>query len=76
MNGSIIIGKFEKQLLESCIEKPLSWYWLKKEVEMKWTQGDEELQSFLSRANNLHPSIKFAHEIANTTISFLDTFSS
>ena len=43
---------------------------------MKWIQGDEELQSFLSRANNIHPSIKFTHKIANTTISFLDTLSS
>ena len=40
---------------------------------MKWTQSDEELQNFLSRANNQHPSIKFTHEISNTTISFLDT---
>ena len=39
-------------------------------------KSDEELQNFLSRANNLHPSIKFTHEISNTTISFLDTSSS
>ena len=43
---------------------------------MKWTQSDEELQSFLSRTNNLHLSIKFTHEIYNTTISLLDTSSS
>ena len=42
---------------------------------MKWTQSDEELQSFLSRTNNLHPSIKFTHEIYSTTISLLDTSS-
>jgi hypothetical protein len=46
------------------------------DVNMKWTQSDEELQSFLSRTNNLHPSIKFTHEIYNTTISLLDTSSS
>jgi hypothetical protein len=33
-------------------------------------------RDFLSRANNLHLSIKFTHEISNTTISFLDTSSS
>jgi hypothetical protein len=43
MNGSIIMGKFEKQLLESSIERQISWYRFIKEVEMKWTQGDEEL---------------------------------
>jgi peptide-methionine (R)-S-oxide reductase len=64
------------QLLESSIEKPLSWYRFIDDVDMKWTQSDEELLNFLSRANNLHPSIKFTHEISNTTISFLDTSSS
>ena len=51
------MGKFEKQLLESSIERPLSWYRLIDGVDMKWTQSEEELQNFLSRANNLHPSM-------------------
>ena len=38
---------------------------------MKWTQSDEELHSFLSRTNNLHPSIKFTHEIYYTTSTLL-----
>jgi hypothetical protein len=57
------MGKFEKQLLESSI---VSWYRLIDDMEMK----------FLSPVNNLHPSIKFTHEVSNTTISFLDTSSS
>ena len=74
--ANTFMGKFEKQLLESSIERPLSWYRSIDDVDMKWTQGDEELQNFLSCVNNLHPSIKFTHEISNTTISFLDTSSS
>ena len=74
--ANTFMEKFEKQLLESSIERPLSWYRFIDDVDMKWTQSDEELQNFLSRANNLHPSIKFTHEISNTTISFLDTSSS
>jgi hypothetical protein len=74
--ANTFMGKFEKQLLESSIERPLSWYRIIDDVDMKWTQSDEELQNFLSRANNLHPSIKFTHEISNTSISFLDTSSS
>ena len=74
--ANICMGKLEKQLLESSIERPLSWYRFIDDVDMKWTQNDEELQNFLSRDNNLHPSIKFTHEISNTTISFLDTSSS
>jgi peptide-methionine (R)-S-oxide reductase len=74
--ANIFMGKFEKQLLEWSIERPLSWYRSIDDMDMRWTQSDEELQNFLSRANNLHPSIKFTHEISNTTISFLDTSSS
>ena len=66
----------KKKLLESFIERPLSWYRLINDVDMKWTQIDEELQNVLFQANDLHPSIKFTHEISNTTISFLDTSSS
>jgi hypothetical protein len=69
--ANTFMGKFE-----SSIERPLSWYRFIDDVDMKWTQRDEELQNFLSRVNNLHPSIKFTHEISNTTISFLDTSSS
>ena len=57
-------------------ESPNRLYRFIDDVDMKWTQSDEELQNFLSRANNLHRSIKFTHEISNTTISFLDTSSS
>jgi hypothetical protein len=74
--ANICMRKLEKQLLESSIERLLSWYRFIDDVDMKWTQSDEELQNFLYRTNNLHPSIKFTHEISNTTISFLNTSSS
>jgi peptide-methionine (R)-S-oxide reductase len=73
--ANIFMGKLEKQLFESSIERLCSWYRFIDDVDMKWTQSDEELQNFLSRANNLHPSIKFTYEKSNTTISFLDTSS-
>jgi hypothetical protein len=52
--ANIFMGKLEKQLLELSIERPLSWYRFIDDVDMKWTQNDEELQNFLSRDNNLH----------------------
>jgi hypothetical protein len=67
---------WKKQLLESSIERPLSWYRLIDDVDMKWTQIEEELHNFLFQANNLHPAIKFIYEISNTTIFILDTSSS
>ena len=73
--ANIFMGKLEKQLLESSIERPLSWYRFIDDVDMKGTQSNEELQNLRSRANDLHPSIKFTHEIYSTTISLLDTSS-
>ena len=55
----IHMGKCEKQLLESTIERTLSWYRFIDDVDMKWAQSDEELQNFLSRANNLHRTLPF-----------------
>jgi hypothetical protein len=40
---------------------------------MKWTHGDKELVEFLEHANNIHPFIKFTHEVSKTKMSFLDT---
>ncbi|XP_071153486.1 uncharacterized protein [Mytilus edulis] len=73
--ANIFMGKFEKQLLECSIEKPLSWYRFIDDVDMKWDKGDQKLQTFITNANNQHPTIKFTHETSNSTINFLDTSS-
>jgi hypothetical protein len=51
--ANIFMGKFEKQLLEWSIERPLSWYRSIDDMDMRWTQSDEELQNFLSRHGRL-----------------------
>ncbi|XP_071144979.1 uncharacterized protein [Mytilus edulis] len=73
--ANIFMGKFEKQLLECSIEKPLSWYRFIDDVDMKWEKGDQKLETFITNANNQHPTIKFTHETSNSTINFLDTSS-
>jgi hypothetical protein len=40
---------------------------------MKWIHSDKELDEFFKHANNIHPSIKFTHEVSKTKMSFLDT---
>lgn len=74
--ANIFMGKLEKELLQSSIERPLSWYRFIDDVDMKWIHTDEGLQNFITRANNIHPSIKFTYEISKSSISFLDTSSS
>ena len=45
------MGKFEKELLESSIEKPLSCNRFIDDVVMKWTHDEEELNNFIKGAN-------------------------
>ncbi|XP_071139779.1 uncharacterized protein [Mytilus edulis] len=74
--ANIFMGKLEKQLLETSIEKPLSWFRFIDDVDMKWNKSDEDLVTFITHANNIHPSIKFTHEKSKFKIAFLDTSSS
>ncbi len=39
---------------------------------MVFDHGEEELLRFLDHINNLHPTIKFAHEYSRNSINFLD----
>lgn len=66
------IGKFEKELHESLIEKPLALYRFIDDGDMNWAHDEEELNTFITRANNQHLSIKFTRETSTTNISFLD----
>ncbi|XP_063403776.1 uncharacterized protein LOC134687402 [Mytilus trossulus] len=71
--ANIFMGKLKKQLLETSIEKPLSWFRFIDDVDMKWNKSDEDLDTFITHANNIHPSIKFTHEKSKPKIAFLDT---
>ncbi|XP_071149150.1 atrial natriuretic peptide receptor 1-like [Mytilus edulis] len=53
--ANIFMGKLEKQLLESSIEKPLSWFRFIDDVDMKWNKSDDDLDTFITHAYNIHP---------------------
>ena len=71
--ANIFMGKLEKQILETAEKQPLSWFRFIDDVDMKWTETEEELDNFVKHANSVHPAIKFTHEISKTQITFLDT---
>ena len=37
-----------------------------------WTGTDEQLMSFMTKINSLHPTIKFTHEADDNELTFLD----
>lgn len=71
--ANIFMGELEERLLQTSPTQPLSWFRFIDDVDMKWVHSDEELQDFFNHANNIHPSIKFTHEVSDTKMSFLDT---
>ena len=72
--ANIFMGKLEKLIIQSAPHKPLSWFCFIDDVDMKWTESEENLNRFFDHANNVHPTIKFTHETSRNNISFLDTY--
>ena len=68
------MGKLEKLIIQSAPHKPLSWFRFIDDVDMKWTESEENLNHFFDHANNVYPTIKFTHETSRNNISFLDTY--
>jgi hypothetical protein len=59
-------------IIQSAPHKPLSWFRFIDDVDMKWTETEENLNRFFDHANNVHPTIDFTHETSRNNISFLD----
>ena len=73
--ANIFMGRLERRLLMSVPLKPYLWLRFIDDVDMQWCHSIAELESFLDRANNFHPSIKFTSEVSNDNHVFLDTVS-
>jgi hypothetical protein len=69
--ANFFMGKLEKLIIQSAPHKPLSWFRFIDDVDMKWTESEENLNRFFDHANNVHPTIKFTHETSRNNISFM-----
>ena len=72
--ANIFMGKLEQLIIQSAPYKPISWFRFIDEVDMKWTESEEDLIRFFDHANYVHPTIRFTHETSRNNISFLDTY--
>ena len=52
-----IMGKLEKLIIQSAPHKPLSWFRFIDDVDMKWTESEENLNRFFDPSKNVHPTI-------------------
>ena len=72
--ANIFMGKHEILIMQSPPYKLVSCFRFIDDVDMQWTESEENLNRFFDHVNKLHPTIKFTHETSRNNISFLDTY--
>ena len=71
--ANIFMAKIEKEILrQSCI-KPTFWKRFIDDIISVWDTSRNEIEEFLLKEHNFHPTIKFTAEISETDTTFLDT---
>jgi hypothetical protein len=71
---NIFMEKHEILIMQSAPYIPVSWFRFIDDVDMKWTESEENLKRFFDHVNKVHPAIEFTHETFRNNISFLDTY--
>ena len=66
------MGKFEQDFLLRQHIPPLVWWRYIDDIFLIWPHSREELDSFISRLNQAHNTIKFTSDISETSVNFLD----
>ena len=69
----VFMAHIEKQLLAASPFKPTLWKRFIDDIFSVWTISEQEINDFVSFANNLHPTIKFTCDMSSERIVFLDT---
>ena len=71
--ANIFMAKIEKEILGQSSIKPIFWKRFIDDVISAWDTSKNEIEEFLLKANNFHPTIKFTAEISETETTFLYT---
>ena len=70
--ANIFMAKIEKEMLGQRIIKPIFWKRFINNIILVWDTSRNEIEEFLLKTNNFHPTIKFTAEISETETTFLD----
>ena len=66
------MDQVETEFLKMQKHTPLVWFHYIDNVFFIWTHGKEKLSLFLEDLYNLHPNIRFSHEVSKESTHFLD----
>ena len=73
--ANLFMGNFEQLAIENAPLKPFVWWRYIDDIFMIWTEGEDNLKTFINYLNSIHPTIKFTHEYSNSSnqsLPFLD----
>ena len=70
--ANLFLTKFEKVALLRVPFQPYIWWRFIDDIFMIWTHSLDDLQTFTTYLNNIHPIIKFTSNYSFTSIPFLD----
>ncbi len=71
--ANLVMGDFEDKFVYTYPLKPLIWYRFIDDIFMIWTHGPSALNAFITHLNSVHRTLKFTHEVSDSSLSFLDT---
>ena len=71
--ANIFMSAVETEILSLSKTKPLRWKRYIDDIFSLWNVDKEEIEEFITLANQHHPTIKFTAEISDKEINFLDT---
>ena len=69
---NLFLTKFETDVLSRAPSQPHTWWRYIDDIFMIWTHSVDDLRTFTTYLNNIHPSIKFTSNYSFTSMPFLD----
>ena len=70
--ANLFLAKFETDTLTRAPFQPYIWWRYMDDIFMIWTRSVQDLNTFTSFLNNIHPTVKFTCDYTFTSIPFLD----
>ena len=70
--ANISLDAIETSFFTASLHKTCIYYRYIKEIFQLWPHDNDTLTHFLEHAINIHPKLKFTHEISITTLPFFD----
>ena len=70
--GSKMAPRLEAQLINQAPESIHTWKRFIDDIFIIWTGTTDDYKKYMSNINQIHPTIKFTHEISDSELTFLD----